>query len=209
MESRLEPLTTRERRELQGYVAWSVGALRALLFLLAVSIVAAAAWRIHSWLGGRGLWWLVAPTLAGIALFSVAGRWTGGPELRRRIRADLTAGMARVTVVRATDAIMAEEAEDEGPTFFLRTGDGGSVVFAGQYLDRTTARGFPWRAIEIREGAESKTFFGLRPAGEALVPSAKRPPISLAEARALGYGSERWQVLDPSFDELRTRLLGR
>jgi hypothetical protein len=209
MESRLEPLTTRERRELQGYVAWSTGALRVLLFLLALAIFAAAAWRVHSWIGGRGPWWLVAPTLAGIALFFVAGRWTGGPEMRRRIRADLASGMARVTVVRATDAIAAEEAEDEGPTFFLRTEDGGSVVFAGQYLDRLAARGFPWRAIEIREGAESKTFFGLKPAGEALLPSAKRPPLSLAEARALGYGSERWQVLALGFDELRARLLAR
>jgi hypothetical protein len=206
METRLEPLTKRERRELQGYVAWSTGALRALLFLLAIAIVAAAAWRVHSWLGARGPWWLVAPALAGVALFFVAGRWTGGPEMRRRIRADLASGMAKVTLVSATEAIESEEAEDEGPTFFLRTEDGRSVVFAGQYLDRHVSRGFPWRSIEIREGAASKTFLGLRPAGEPLVPSARRPPLTLAEARSLGYGSERWQVLDVSFDELRGRL---
>jgi hypothetical protein len=71
-------------------------------------------------------------------------------------------------------------------------------------FDRPKARGFPWLAFEIREGAESKVFLGLSPAGEPLEPSSRRPPLTLAEIRALGYGSERWKVLHVPFDELRS-----
>jgi hypothetical protein len=204
MESRLEPLNRRERRELLGYVAWSTGALRAALFLAAVAIVGALAWRVHGWLRGEGSWWLVAPAVFAAALFVRARRWTGGADLRRRIRADLASDSARVTLVRIDDAIEVEEAEDEGPTFFLHTDDGETLVFAGQYLDRPKARGFPWLAFEVREGAESKVFLGLSPVGEPLEPSTRRPPLTFAEIRALGYGSERWKVLHVPFDELRS-----
>ncbi|NIP58783.1 MAG: hypothetical protein GWM92_10725, partial [Gemmatimonadetes bacterium] len=90
--------------------------------------------------------WAVGTLLFGIWLYSRAGRWTGGSELRDRIRRDLERGeLARRRVV-VVEAVEAPEVEDEGPVFFVREEDGQLLFFAGQRLSREKGRGFPWRA---------------------------------------------------------------
>ena len=96
-----------------------------------------------------------------------------------------------------------EEAEDEGPTFFLELETGETVAMSGQFLDRFVRRGFPWRQFEIREGAESRLFLGLEGHGERVVPSLVKPPLSMATVRELGIASVRWKVLPLTFEELR------
>lgn len=58
MESREEPLTKRERAELQGYVSWPAVASRAVLFVLAVAAVGGLSWRLQQWLPLSAPLWL-------------------------------------------------------------------------------------------------------------------------------------------------------
>ncbi len=78
--------------------------------------------------------------VVGLALYWRSRRWTGGRDLRARIRRDLKSNTAAVHVLSVVDAIKVEEAEDEGPTFFLKLETGETVVMAGQFLDRFVSR---------------------------------------------------------------------
>jgi hypothetical protein len=145
----------------------------------------------------------VPTTAVGLALYWLSRRWTGGRDLRARIRRDLEANTATVHVLSVVDAIKVEEAEDEGPTFFLKLETGETVAMGGQFLDRFVSRGFPWRQFEIREAAESRLHLGLEGRGERVVPSLVKPPLGMATVRELGIASVRWKVLPVAFDELR------
>lgn len=137
---RKDPLTKRERAELGGYVARSAVASRAILFALALGATAGMAFKVQRWLSIDQPLWLVPTAVVGLALYWRSRRWTGGRDLRARIRRDLKSNTAAVRVLSVVDAIKVEEAEDEGPTFFLKLETGETVVMAGQFLDRFVSR---------------------------------------------------------------------
>lgn len=200
---REDPLTKRERAELVGYLSRSAAVSRAILFGLALAVVAGVAFKVQRWLSLDQPFWVVPTIAIGLALYWRSGRWTGGRDLRARIGRDLRSNTATVHVLSVVDAIKVEEAEDEGPTFFLKLETGETVAVGGQFLDRFVSRGFPWRQFEIREAAESRLFLGLEGRGERVVPSLVKPPLSMATVRELGIARVRWKVLPVAFDELR------
>jgi hypothetical protein len=202
--SREEALTRRERAELQGYVSWTAVAGRAVLFALAVGAVGALSWRLQRWLPFSAPLWLL-PTLAVAVFLYVRSRhWTGGRDLRNRIRQDLQTNTALVHHIQVREAIVFEEREDEGPIVFVLTDADETLVFTGQDLSRHVARGFPWREFEIREAAASRRLLRLERLGEPLRPSASKPPLSPEQFKQLGLGSvARWKRLDVPFEQLR------
>jgi len=205
LESQESTLSTVERRELEGLVGFTTTLYRLLLFLLATAVVGALVWRIQSWASVTGFWWLLPTLLFGVFLYARAGRWTGGRGFRSDVRSDLASNRARAYMVRVVDAIEVQEAEDEGPTFFLKTNDGTTLAMAGQYLATYTNRGFPWREFEIREGYESGVFLGLKGVGDRLPPSTVREPLSSDEMQELGRGFRYREIFDLSFDYLLRR----
>ena len=203
MQSRQEPLSKRERAELEGYLSWTAAAVRAVLFVLALAIVAALFRAAQQWLELPDPLWLPPTAALGVLLYVRARRWTGGRDLRRRIRLDLRAGAALVHEVRVQDAIVFEEREDEGPIVLVLADTGETLAFAGQELARHVARGFPWREFEIRESATSRLFLDLKRRGEKFAPSAVRPPLSAEQSERLGLSTARWQQLQVPFDDVR------
>ena len=210
MDVTFKPLTKRQREELQGYVAWSTTMFRGALF---VGVVAAFAWFLRLVLlsaaptyprAAHPAWWLVPTVALAAALFRVSRRWTGGRDLRRQIRADLGRGEVEVRRVEAIDAIEVEEEGDAGPTFFLLSPDGKTLVFAGQYLEPFVRRGFPWQAFDILETPEARRFLGLVKAGERLKPSCRRAPLTWDEVKAYSVTNEHYRVLDCDFATLKT-----
>ena len=192
------PLTRKQIAELRGVVAPSTVLFRAVLLLL-VGAVAAKLFHVAQQLLGAaaGSWWWVIPTsLVLVALYLRAGRWTGGRELRRRVRRDLAGGLASALRIEAVSAVEIAEQEDEGPTFVLRTAGGETVVFAGQYLEGAKSRGFPWRDFLVLEAPESRIFFALLKLGEPLAIRATLPPLSYRQGRELGVCDRRYVVLD-------------
>ncbi len=182
--------------ELRELVAPSTMVLRAVLFLLAGAGVGWLCRLLQQLLGVGGWWWLL-PTLATMgALFHYAKRWTGGAELRRRVRRDLAEGEAAVTRVEAVSAIGFAEQEDEGPAWVVECAGGEMLLFAGQYLDRLERRGFPWREFAIVEAPYSGRFFGLEKLGEPLESVARREPLTYEQARDLGTFERSYVVLD-------------
>lgn len=200
---REDPLTKRERAELVGYVSRSTVWSRAVLFALALTAVAGLAFKFQRSLSIDQPVWIVPTALVGLTLYWRSRRWTGGRDLRARIRQDLESNTAAVHILSVVDAIKVEEAEDEGPTFFLELDTGETVAIGGQFLDRVVTRGFPWRRFEIREGARSGLFLGLEGRGARVVPSLVKPPLSMATVRALGIGHVRWKILPVAFEDLR------
>jgi hypothetical protein len=209
MDVTYKPLTKKQRQELEGYVSPAITIFRAVVFAGAMLIVgaicrvivtsAAAAFPLLD----HAAWWAV-PTLAfGIWLYRVAGRWTGGSGLRARIRADLKRGELAARRVVAVEAIEIEEQEDEGPGFLVRTADGQTMLFAGQYLEPFVRRGFPWTAFDILEAPESLVFIGISSAGDKLKPSVKRGPLSWEESKAFGILNAKYVVVDRDFDSLK------
>ena len=204
MQSREEPLTKRERAELQGYLSWSGVVTRAALFVLAVAAVAALFWRVRQWFPIFAPVWLLPPLAFAVFLYTRARRWSGGRALRDLIRRDLEENRALVHHVTVRDAIVFEEGEDEGPIVFVLTEETETLVFSGQELSRHVERGFPWAEFEIRETASSHRFLGLKRLDEPITPSAIKPPLSWEQFQQLGIASVvRWQRLDVSFDRLR------
>lgn len=210
MDVTFRPLTKRQRQELQGYVSWSATVFRAAVFL---SVVGFAGWLLRAGLQrlaavhpalAHPAWWLVPVLVSAAGLFLISRRWTGGRELRRQIAADLRRGEVAARRIVVVDAIRVEEANDEGPTFFLLTDTGTSMAFAGQYLEPYVRRGFPWAEFEILEAPESRRFLGLVKLGDRLPPSAERGPLTWDEVRELGLQSDRYRVLDRAFHALKT-----
>ena len=204
------PLTRREKAELRGYVAIGPALFRAALYLGAVAIVAGMLRALHRAVAGppasiaHELWWIVPTMVFAAWLYRISGRWTGGPEARRKIRTDLEGGVAVAHRVNAMDAIAVEEQEDEGPTFFLRTDDGRTMFFGGQELYRYCRKGFPWKAFDIFETPESRRLLDIVAAGERLTPSTRRGPLSWELTKRLGLLSKSYGVIDVDFESLRS-----
>ena len=192
MRRREDPLTKRERAELVGYVSRSTGWLRAVLFALVLAAVAGLAFKFQRSLSIDHPVWVGPTALVGLTLYWRSRRWTGGRDLRARIRQDLESNTAAVHVLSVVDAIKVEE---------IDTGE--TVAIGGQFLDRFVTRGFPWRQLEIREGARSGLFLGLEGRGERIAPSLVKPPLTMATVRELGIGHVRWKILPVAFEDLR------
>jgi hypothetical protein len=214
MELSFKPLTRRQRQDLEGYVAWSTTLFRAALF---VSVVGFVGWFLRALLlraaatypaAAHPAWWVVPVLALAAGLLRLSRRWTGGRDLRARIRADLKRGDVAVRRIVAVDAIEIEAQADEGPTYFLLTGDGRTMVFAGQYLEPFVRRGFPWQAFDILEAPESRLFIGLTKAGDRLIPSGQHPPLTWEEVKSLGVLNERYRVVDREFASLKAAAQG-
>lgn len=208
MLTREEPLTKRERAELESYVAWTTAVGRAILFLLAVAGVSVLAWRVQSWFNVTRPWWLVPTAIVSALLFRRAARWTGGRTLRALIRQDLLSNAALVHSVRVSEAIACHEVEDEGPTFFLKLDTGETLALAGQYLARHVSRGFPWADFEIRETPHAHRFLGIKKVGAPIRPSFVRPQLSVEEFKAWGLLEHPWRLLQVDFERLRSEQPG-
>ena len=202
MQTTHRPISKRRLAELRGYVAWSTTFFRGALF---VAVVALFGWALRRLTDTELVW--IAPTAAlAIALYIIAGRWTGGRAFRAKVREDVKGGVAAVHAVRAVDAVEVEEGEDEGPAYFVLTDDGTTLLFAGQYLGPYQRKGFPWKEFEILEAPRSKIFFGLVPRGERLAPSARRPPFSWEEFKTFAQGKREYAVLAVDFQALKKGL---
>lgn len=198
------PLTKRERTELAGYVSRTGMIGRAVLFVIAIAIVAAVARRVQAFTPLTAPVWIAVPLIFGSYLYVVAGRWTGGTELRRAVRLDLEGNVARVYRFRCSDVIVFEENEDEGPVVFVETTEGETLVFTGQDLARQVKRGFPWREFELRVAPHSQQFLGFGERGDPHPPSAVRQPLSRQVYTKLQLGKVRhWGKLDIPFAEVR------
>jgi hypothetical protein len=213
MNTTYRPISKRRLAELKGYVAWSTVVFRAALFAAAIGGFAWLARSVHlrvgQPLGDSALVWLVPALVAAVALYLVAGRWTGGRALRAALRKDIAGGVAAVHHVVAIDAVEVEEGEDEGPSFFILADDGKAYLFAGQYLAPYKRKGFPWKAFEILEAPQSKMFFGLVSRGEKLAPSASRAPFTWDEYKAFASFKGGYAVVDVDFDALKEGRLVR
>jgi hypothetical protein len=199
-----EPLTRRERADLQGYVSRGTSVGRAILFLIAVAIVAGITRRIQQSLTVTQPLWLLASLLFAVFLYRRAGRWTGGRELRDLVTKDLAGNVARVHHVRVRDAVVFEEQEDEGPVVFVLTEEGDTVVFLGQEFTRKLSRGFPWSEFRVRETPHSRRFLGVDRKGDAF-PAEKRTPLS--RARYVEFGLpvvSHWGRLHLPFERVRS-----
>ena len=209
MEITYRPLNRRQRADLTGYVSPLITLFRAGLFVAAVGIVGfllRAVYRaiVDDPTSVPGQAWWAIPTLAfAVALYRRAGRWTGGRAIRRHIRADLKRGEAAALRIVATDAIEVQAQRDEGPAYFILTGDGTTMLFAGQYLERLKRKGFPWTAFDILEAPESKIFFNISSAGDRLPPSATRPPFTWDEVKLFGTTEKgNYRTVDVDFSAL-------
>jgi hypothetical protein len=213
VETTFEPISKRRLGELRGYVWWGTTIFRSGLFVAAVAALAWLLRTVHVRLGrpifdSESVWLL--PSLAfAIALYVHARRWTGGAAFRAAVRADLARGVAAVHRVVAVDAVEVEEGGDEGPSFFILADDGSTILFRGQYLGPYKRKGFPWRIFEILEAPESKIFYGLKPQGEKLPPSVRRPPLSWAEYKEFANIKHEYAVVDVDFEALKEGRLTR
>ena len=214
METTYRPLSNRQRKELEGYIAVGPNAFRAALFLLAVAFVGWVLRGIHLWLvrstiDSDAVW--IVPTLAfAIWLYRYGARWTGGRRRRAEIRRDLARGEVAIHRVIAVDTVALEPLGDEGPSYFVLTDGGTTVLFAGQYLELYSRKGFPWTIIEIVEAPESKIFLRLEVSGEKLPPSVRHPRDAAGELRALAGRTRNYGVVDVEFDPLKEgRLVAR
>lgn len=205
METTTQPLTPAQREELRGYVAWSISLFRAVLLLAAIGAVAVLLRAAHRLVPSRlqhDAWWILPTAVFAAALYRLARRWTGGRAFRAQVRADLARGVAAVHRVSVIDAIEVEEQEDEGPAYFLRTSDGHTMIFAGQYLNACKRRGFPWREFEIVEAPASRVFFGLIPRGDTVRPSSRRPPLTWHEFKRFRLADRKYAVLELPFETI-------
>jgi hypothetical protein len=210
METTTQPLSKKEAAELRSYVEVGPALFRASAFLGVVCICGWLLKTIHSRLArdfsllSHDALWITPLLLFTVGLYLASSRWTGGPSFRAKVRADLSRGVASVRRISACDAIEVDEREDEGHGYLIRTEDGKTVLFAGQYLETYIRKGFPWKSFDIIEAPESRVFFDIVAAGDRLEPSSRRPPLTWEEAKRFGILTEKYVSLDLDFDALRT-----
>jgi hypothetical protein len=81
-------------------------ASRAILFAVALAAVAGITVKVQRWFSIDQPFWVVSTAVVGLALYWRSRRWTGGVDLRGRIRGDLTQERTRMT----SQALMAVNA---------------------------------------------------------------------------------------------------
>jgi hypothetical protein len=205
-----EPLSSKYKAELSGYVSWAVRLVRAILFIAVVLLVTASLKSIHSsfapkeGLGGNRLFWII-PALAFVVWFHSAWqRWTGGARGTADIRKDLARGEVAIHHVQVLDAIEIEEVEDEGPSYFILTDEKEVLYFSGQWLDREKRKGFPWTTFNILEAPASRTFFSLKKTGERFRPSHIRKALDWETLKKFGAFKGSYRILNVDFESLKS-----
>lgn len=213
MQTTHEPLTAKQRKELQGYISWGVRTARVVIYFIAVIFVGACLRSIHHTFLSQpvfawDVWWLV-PTLAFATwLARRAKNWTGGTQGVNDIKADLAEGNIAVHRITVMDAIEMEQAEDEGASYFILTDDKKVIYFHGQEMDRWKRHGFPWQEFEIRETPRSKMLFSLKQQGARFAPTIIRKPLSFAEVKNYsGNFKGHYRILEVDFESLKTDAL--
>jgi hypothetical protein len=146
--------------------------------------------------------WLAITAIISVAIFVRSKKWTGGPDLRRKIRQDLEAGVSRTTIIEPAIVTEIEEQEDEGPSYIVVTKERESVLLTGQWLVRLKMRKFPWSKFEVSEAPMSGRFFGVYNRGVPFPVSQKRGPLSFEHAKALGCFHSNYIVLDDDAKKL-------
>ncbi|MDH3208272.1 MAG: hypothetical protein OEO79_16850 [Gemmatimonadota bacterium] len=204
MDTTHRPMTARERAELEGLVShWTYGA-RATLY---VGVLVTLGWFLRTIQMGliqsAFPLWLLATGGVGLGLYLRAGRWTGGRDLRGRIRADLDGGTMLVRRIRVAEAIEAPEIEDEGPVFFILGEDGSQLFFGGQDFARHRVRGFPWVEFEVSHAPQSEQLLRVRSSGSKFDSVQRRAPLTMTEARELGLLESDFGVLSVDWAELK------
>lgn len=198
-----KPLTTKQRDELQGYIAPLTRVGRALVFIVPVVLTGLILRGAQRAIGlGDGMWWLIPTMVAAFGFSFVVRRWTGGPRLSRCIREDLESGMARVTIVKPASVVEFEEQEDEGLSYLIETVDGDAIFFGGQYLDTYKRRKFPWSEFHLIEAPRSKVLFRIERHGEPLVVKEVRPQLPYHSLKKIGAFNSDYVVLDETSRKL-------
>ena len=134
--------------------------------------------------------------MIGVAIYVRSKKWTGGPELRMKIRRDLEAGVSRTTIIEPAFVTEIEEEEDEGPSYVIVTKEGESILLTGQWLVWVKKRKFPWSKFEISEAPLSGHFFGVQQRGDPIPVSQKTAPLTHEQAKALGCFACKYIMLD-------------
>ena len=191
------PLTAKQCKELQGYVALSTQLFRGFLFVIFIAGLGLVLRGTQQAINPAGAPWWVFPTGAfAMVLFVYSKRWTGGREFRKSVRKDLTSGKARALIVEPVSVIEFEEEEDEGPSYLVETADGETVFLAGQYLEPYKHRKFPWSRFHIIEAPFSGVIFRIERRGDPIPVDETRPALAYEIAKKLGCFKHRYVVLD-------------
>ena len=196
-------LTKQQREELEGIVALSTQVSRAILFAVFVIVVGAVfRWVQHLVMDSMPLW-LIPTAMVAVSIYIWSCRWTGGRDLRRKVREDLEAGHLIMTVIEPRYVEEVEELEDEGASYIIEASDGNAYLLTGQEMGRYKSRKFPWAKIGIMETPRSKRFLGLKRLGDPVSVEKTRPPFTYRQAKELGcFGATFIQL-----DERKRRLL--
>jgi len=200
-----KPLSKKQRKELEPFVAISTIILRVSVYVVFIGVLGGMLRGCQIKTVDAPPIWLAVTALIAVAIYVKSKKWTGGPELRRKIRQDLKAGVSRTTIIEPAFVTEIEEQEDEGPSYVIVTKDGESVLLTGQWLVWIKKRKFPWSKFEISEAPLSGHFFGVHNRGVPFPVSQTREPLSYEDARALGCFHSNYVVLD---DDANKRLLG-
>jgi hypothetical protein len=129
---------------------------------------------------------IVAATIMSI----VAYVWIQRHERKRlQLRQSATARLAASDMVQASvfiidDAIVIEESEDEGISYYLLLDDGRTLFLSGQYLHEPAQNGFPWRSFELVSALSGESL-RVTPLGPPLTPSAARAHFTAAELQSV------------------------
>jgi hypothetical protein len=134
--------------------------------------------------------WLVIASAAlglSVSILSVRFESQAASEARERERHIREQGQAEVLQCTVAGAIEVEEAEDEGPGYFLDVGEGQLLYLQGQYLldyvvdaENGTSR-FPNRAVEVVRLQGSGSVLGVSMNEEAFTPSRLRRRLEKGE----------------------------
>ena len=191
-----KPLSKEQRAELEQFVSTSTAILRASMFIIFIGVLGAMLRGCQIKTVDAPPIWLAVTAIIGVAIYVRSKKWTGGPELRRKIRQDLEAGVSRTTIIEPAFVTEIEEQEDEGPSYVIVTKEGESILLTGQWLVWIKKRKFPWSIFEISEAPLSGHFFGVYNRGKPFPVSQKREPLSYEHAKALGCFHSNYVLLD-------------
>lgn len=157
-------MTQREHKLLSELVSPITRLLRFLIycFLVAVACLVARAFN-ESTLAIVALhWWPVVGLAAAVGLAVLFKKGTGGRELMKALKADISAGKAEDTTLHFVEGVLFTELEDEGRYFFLSEENGTVWMFGGQDLPSK----FPRSCVVITIAPVSGYLLGIKATGE-------------------------------------------
>jgi hypothetical protein len=159
-----------------------------------------------AWPWDRGLPSLVPIVIGLTAAFLVFRRlreFQVRSEPTRALSSALHEDQAQVTTYEAVDAILVEEAEDEGSQYFLKLRDGRILFIAGQYLYESEEEArFPNTKFQTVKTPRSGHLLAFHCLGTHLPPSSRRRAFEPADYRA-GRVPEDGAVWEGDFEALR------